>query len=267
MRKFNQTDELLSRGFGHRPAPAAYGIVVIQAAVLLALLAGLSGCASTLGPPVAGGKMLSETPQPNQVAWRAVRFRLNWPENTQPDWNMDLLLAHRLIAPILQSHQNEILVWRFHRRAGRDGGGHQFSFLFYAPSQTAKQMMEEIRLNHLLEELERQGAVEKVLFDDPQRDDQPQIQDTSDPNWSPAVQKAWPYYIMGVSQMWLSLIEEHAQSLAKEAPEAITGDLQAFYAKINEKMTATWENEGRHAFLHHLNALFGYSAMKFYLRF
>jgi hypothetical protein len=211
--------------------------------------------------------LLAETAPERPLGWRAVRFRMSWPENAQPAWQMDLLLAHRVIGPVLKKRQNEILVWRFHRRAGRDGGGHQFSFLFYSPTATAEVIMDEIRANSLLDDLQRQGAVEKTLFDDPQRSDQPNIEDTSDKNWSKAVQKAWPYYIMGVSQMWLTLIEAMDQSLAVEAPGENLADLQALYVKIDQKITATWENEGRHAFLHHLNALFGYSAMKLYLRF
>jgi hypothetical protein len=241
--------------------------IIIRLVLLVALVLGLSGCATTPGIPAAGGKMLAAAPLEGQVGWRAVRFRMYWPENAPPAWNMDLLLAQRVVAPVLRKHQQEILLWRFHRRAARDGGGHQFSFLFYAPSQTAETVTEEIGADRLLEELHRQGAVEQVLYDDPQRNDLPHIEDTSDKNWSAEVQKAWPYFIMGVSQMWLALIEEYAQGLAAEAPGQNLADMQALYAKIDQKITATWENEGRHAFLHHLNALFGYSAMKLYLRF
>jgi len=34
--------------------------------------------------------------------------------------------------------------------------------------------------------------------------------------------------------------------------------MRAFYREISQEVEATWRNEGGHAFLHHLNALFGY---------
>jgi hypothetical protein len=42
--------------------------------------------------------------------------------------------------------------------------------------------------------------------------------------------------------------------------------LLAFYRQIDEKIVTTWEEEGGHAFLHHLNALFGYGDVAIYER-
>ena len=69
---------------------------------------------------------------------------------------------------------------------------------------------------------------------------------------------------MGVSAMWLSLINQVA------AESAFTGDggadLIAEYRKINEKITLIWRNEAKHALFHHLNALFGYEPLNLQMK-
>jgi len=86
----------------------------------------------------------------------------------------------------------------------------------------------------------------------------PAISDTSDPNWSAPLRKAWPYYLMGASQMWLDLISGMADGEQETETPLTFDDLDHQYARINAAITTLWQNEGRHAFLHHLNALFGY---------
>ena len=89
------------------------------------------------------------------------------------------------------------------------------------------------------------------------------------------MQRAWPYFAMGVSQLWLSLIDQHIASMAPNrgyvfAEESFTEDdveaLIELYQHIDEKLVATWESEGGHALLHHLNALFGYGEVAIYER-
>ena len=38
----------------------------------------------------------------------------------------------------------------------------------------------------------------------------------------------------------------------------------AFYQEVNTTLSELWRKEGRHAFLHHLNALFGYEPLIYY---
>jgi len=84
------------------------------------------------------------------------------------------------------------------------------------------------------------------------------VEGSSDPRWSPELQRAWPYYIMGVSEMWLRLIDEHARAAAPQEEAPDLGRTVAFYRQVDQAVTRTWQKEGEHAFLHHLNALFGY---------
>jgi hypothetical protein len=64
---------------------------------------------------------------------------------------------------------------------------------------------------------------------------------------------------MGVSALWLGLIDE---AMAENPGEA--GEIRALlerYRTADARITTIWNKEGQHAFLHHLNALFGYKPL------
>jgi hypothetical protein len=227
--------------------------------VLIALVT-LSACA-TLPTPPAGVFPRPALAPANDGAWWFARFRMDWPEGVDPAWHLDLMTAHRIIKPVIDAHSQGIYLWRFHRRAARDAAGHQFSFIFFASPETARTVYAEIDHDSALAQVRSAGRIREVIYDDPAVITRPAIRDTSDPNWSSAIQSAWPYYLMGASQMWLKLIsgmadEEHPT----QTPASLEG-LERKYSGINSAITSLWQNEGRHAFLHHLNALFGYEPL------
>ena len=64
-------------------------------------------------------------------------------------------------------------------------------------------------------------------------------------------------YIMGVSATWLGLIQE----FRADTPPPQDADIQTlrqYYTTLNARVTEQWGRYGRHAYLHHLNAVFGY---------
>jgi hypothetical protein len=63
---------------------------------------------------------------------------------------------------------------------------------------------------------------------------------------------------MGVSETWLRLIDEQVRDAAAADAAPSLPRLLERYRRANEAVTGIWEGEGHHAFLHHLNALFGY---------
>ena len=192
--------------------------------------------------------------------WWTCRFKIGWPAEKDPDFAVDLLLAHAVVRPVLLEHQSGILYWRFHRRAVLDNAGHQFSLLFYSDPSTAREVFREIEASEILREMLAAGIVEKTVADDPAAPSRPGVEDTSDRNWSPVLQRHWPAFIMGVSSLWLGLIDEAA---AEEPDDAIRNvpTLLERYRKANARVTSIWYKEGQHAFLHHLNALFGYEPL------
>lgn len=192
----------------------------------------------------------------DELYWWYVRFRVAWPEGEDAPWHPDLWLADRVLGPVLDEEADAIALWRFDRRAARDGAGRQFSFIFRANPETAARVNGQIRADAVVRWMQADGLLEAVVFDDPARPSRPGIGDTSDPAWTPAMQRAWPHFVMGVSRLWLELIRELDRS--GEWPSAP----EARYAAISDALDTQWRNEGGHALLHHLNAVFGYTEVQ-----
>jgi len=198
----------------------------------------------------------SETLEASEKGWWYARFRMNWPEHSDPVWHMDSMVAHLVVSPVLDEKRPQIELWRFHRRARRDGAGHQFSFIFYSTPDTASKIYQALESNASLKRLIAEGKIEKLVFDNTGEIKRPNIEDTSDPVWDEIIQKSWPYYIMGVSEMWLDMVE---RVVAYNKDKADTSE--EFYDYVHNTVTLLWKKEGNHAFLHHLNGLFAYRPM------
>jgi len=225
------------------------------------LLVFLAGCSSLGRVPPPEIKPLNTRELPSGYGWWFARFRMHWPPDTKPIWHMDLYLAHQVILPKLEKYKKDIDLWRFHRRAARDGAGRQFSFIFYSSPQTARHIFNALQTDPLVAYLKTEGILDRDVYDDPAKIARPNIEDTSDKNWPPSIQKTWPHYIMGASQMWLNLIAEiAAEKQADESPASVA-EIEAFYQQVNETITELWQKEGRHAFMHHLNGLFEYKPL------
>jgi hypothetical protein len=224
----------------------------------------MMGCATLR--PVASPDLKPIVPkvQSPEKGWWSARFVMKWPEEKTPSWHIDLFLAHQIISPVLYQHQNHIVLWRFHRRAIRDDIGHQFSFIFYASPETAREIYHAIESDTRLAAMKRAGVIIRDSYDDTSRMSEPKVEDTSDLNWSSPIRRSWPYYMMGASQMWLHLIAEIAGEISKERKPSSTQDIEAFYQQVNASFQSSWREEGGHAFLHHLNALFEYESVIIY---
>lgn len=200
-------------------------------------------------------------------SWWTYRFRIFWPEEEMsPDFAIDLLLAHELIKPVLEKNSGKILWWRFHRRAGRDGSGHQFSFIFYTDNNSAAKIVNFLDSSSLLAELKESALIIKTIASNSKKEDNAAVDAYSDKSWSPAIQKTWPSYIMGVSAFWLALIDEvkseqlNAQRGSSKNAVAVKALLEQ-YREVDDEIAELWRSEGEHALLHHLSAVFGYKPM------
>ena len=214
----------------------------------------LSACAFqqpviTVAPPAVAG-ITGQTRY-----WWYVNYSIKWPENTEPRLYIDLLLADAVIEPILLQHRDSITYWRFHRRAVRDKAGHQFSFIFYADKTTARSIFQQVENNEITKKMLMMNILQQILTDNPDNNDLTNVNATSDKNWPVKLQNAWPAYIMGVSSTWLQLIDQ-------EVMDDKTGDdiasLLEIYKKADARISKLWYEDGEHAFLHHLDAVFGY---------
>jgi hypothetical protein len=226
------------------------------------LLVFITGC-SSLGPVQSPEvKPLMTRELPSGHGWWFARFRMHWPPDTKPIWDLDLYLAHQVILPKLERYKQDINLWRFHRRAARDGAGRQFSFIFYSSPQIARLIFNSLQSDPLVAYLKTESVLDQDVYDDPAQITRPNIEDAGDKSWPTSIQKTWPYYIMGASQLWLNLIAEiAAANLTDGPPPASIAEIESFYRQVNETITELWQKEGRHAFMHHLNALFEYKPL------
>ncbi|MHC1728664.1 MAG: hypothetical protein AB9866_22125 [Syntrophobacteraceae bacterium] len=220
-------------------------------AALLALLVSVAGCASV------GQTGRSPSAQAGAANdWWYARFQMHCPQDHAPEWHYDLLIAHGIIGPVLARHRDRISLWRFHRRAVPDAAGHQFSFIFRTSAGNARKIYAEIQSSTILDEMKSAGMILRDLYDDTNKISKPDINSTSDPNWTPPLQKSWPYFIMGVSESWFDLISRLAED-GRKKPLSFA-EMPEFYRELSREVDQTWVKEGSHAYLHHLNAIFGY---------
>jgi hypothetical protein len=229
--------------------------VLIAATVSL----GLWSCTSL--PPLTGNDATQEYNKeqpgnlPDGKGWWYARFHIDWPEGEEINWYVGTLIGGEVIAPTYAEYHQDVPVWRVHRRAGRDGYGHVFSFIFYSTPQTAQRIYNTIQNHALVQTLLKNGRLTKVTVDDVTRITRPNIEDTSDDSWPVSVQKTWPALIMGSSRMWLELVTELASH------ESSVGGIEAKYKKVQDDITLIWREEGQHAILHHLNAIYAYQPL------
>lgn len=237
-------------------------LLITVRCLFLIIFFSLSGCATQSNNYVVAGttnKIPYGLKKIENSFWWRCQFRITWPEN-EPNWAVDLLLAHNVISPVLANYESQLPFWRFHRRAVRDDAGHQFSFIFYSTPETASSIYTEINKSKVLSEFIHTKVVDRVLMGDINQPKNPNIQDTSDPSWSPEIQNNWPSYIMGVSSLWLGLIIEDSQANHQYVENSEERLEQ--YKLTNMRISEKWRTEGQHAFLHHLSAIYGYQPMR-----
>lgn len=225
---------------------------------------GIFGC-TTLEPAAE-----SDAAQPiaagDKPVWQRIRFFVHWPENEDPAWYIDALLAHKVVGPVLEKNRASIHLWRFHRRANRDSAGHSLSFLVYAPASVTDALCQKFQTDRYAGRLIREGVLDKMECQGFPKDKRHLIEATSDTQWSLPVQRTWPYFIMGVSEMWLQMIDQHSRKLSEKYESNTLEQTREHYSAVHEAVTTTWREEGEHAFLHHLSALFGYSPISIAIR-
>jgi hypothetical protein len=183
------------------------------------------------------------------TTWYHFQLRFEHPAK----WWIDIYLIDTVFRNIIAEHRNELKLWRFHRRSAPNEKGHQFSFLCYINETNVSQIESDIFEHPSVVFLDQNDLLLNKLNDNCGSN----FEDTSDPNWPIEIQKSWPYYIMGVSEMLLNLIEQIKQSHSSYDDNDISS-VESYYVELNNKLIDVWYHEGSHVFLHHLNALFGY---------
>lgn len=226
-------------------------LTMISKVGMVLLIMGLSACTKTLQPQVLEAQQVIqvEAEKNTSMGWYAVRFKIHRENEQEPNWYIGTLIAGEIISPLLRQNQQNIICWRIHRRAVHDKAGHVFSFIFYSSLADAAMIYQQFQKNKLLAKLHR---LVKVTYDPLYNNSQTKIADTSDQAWPQKIRNTWPFFMMGASQMWLEQIRAFKKDSLNET------EMKQRYIIIQSKITDLWQQQGKHALIHHLNALYAY---------
>lgn len=182
--------------------------------------------------------------------WYTTCFRMPLDIGGEPVWALGLLLADRVAA-----HADDSALWRCQRRAAPDAAGHQFGLLVHAsPPTTERQRCDA---DPTLRDLQVSGQVKDLIHGCGTDQGKPEIAATSDPGRDPAIQRAWPWFIMGVSTSGLTLIQDLAHELLPAGADPLPA-----YRAIDARIERLWSAEGQHGSPHHLSGLYGYRQIR-----
>ena len=235
---------------------------------IISLYALLSACASLSSQPPESDILESEQRNvitsplvsKTELGWWQVGFHRYMDEDEEPAWYMDTLVAYEIIKPVLEQYGQHIRLWRFHRRAAVDKSGHKFSFIFYSERRNGELIYKVIEEDEITKSLQKASYINWLSFVDINGKARAEIEATSDKNWPIELQKAWPEFAMGVSNTWLRLSEQYVEQSNKEQGQNVAGLVEE-YKLVSDDIDSVWQQNGGHAFLHHLNALFGYQEL------
>jgi hypothetical protein len=228
------------------------GRVILFAIVLVTL----GACATNTAPSSPDAVVTAAgSDEPELPRWWYLRFRLARAVDDGVDSYLDALIADQVLAPVIAQHRTELELWRFHRRWPHDPTGHQFSFIFFAPTALAASLSAQVEHDPMLDRLVTDGHLLEFRIDAADPDSATDHAATSDASWPPEIQREWPKFIMGASRMWLGLVQSEA---AKHGDL----DLHERYQAVEISLDELWFEEANHAFFHHLSALFGYKPVQ-----
>ena len=181
--------------------------------------------------------------------WHFINFKIKWDKKFPVNnFFVDLIIIDLIIYPLLEIFKQNLILWRIHRSATEDG--HILRFIFYTSPEIAKDIyknMQGIKSYALVKE----NYLEEIIQQEGSQD----IEGAGDGSWPKEINRVWPYYIMGVSTMFLELIKEIKESIADGVKESGT---EKYYKEIEKKIDELWLKYGCHSFIHHLSAVVGY---------
>lgn len=186
--------------------------------------------------------------------WHAFYFRMVTPPGEEPKWWVDIFLLDTLVRDVVSAERSALVLWRVHRRFGQDSAGHEFLLQCYTTDQAAQEIDDLLRQHTSRLLLQDNGILEDYHHEKRGAE----IESISQPEWPVHLQKSWPYFIHGASQMLLNLTE---QVRVEANPGGILTRLteaESLYIRLNNELAHIWQQWGSHAFFHHINELFGY---------
>jgi len=194
--------------------------------------------------------------------WNNFRFKITWDVNQNPKWWIDLFILDDIVRKVLLEHRDEIELWRVHRMADIDSVRHQLTFLCYTADKTAKSIDTSISAKDTLKVLKDNNLLKEYFWEEKlEKNTKTNIQDGED-NWPIELKKSWPFFIQGVSEMFLELIAQIKNQIPdKVQPSDPISLIERYYVELEKRLLGLWYESGNRAFFHHINAVFGYAPL------
>ena len=201
-----------------------------------------------------------------EMHWHEVRFMIKL--DTDPYKNVPIhiddspihpFIANEILRPILESFEQDIFLWRFHRWF-KPPKLHWFRLKIYMDKDLRSKITEMVQPHPLYQDMKKMDLLEFDKNNDIScvSSDGPNVKDDRDPDRPEEIDEIWPYYICGVSRAWLKLIEISITKIKNKMPNGNFEDKLKLYQSVNKHIEKMWVEWGGHAMLHHLNAVFGY---------
>jgi hypothetical protein len=194
----------------------------------------------------------------SSLGWYTGYFRFSWPTKSEPQWYLDLIIGHAVVAPVIHRYLQGLSLWYFHRRANRDERGHEFAFSFLTTAEHAQEISVELQGDSLLKDLHEAGLVLEDTCANLESIPTSEKPPYSWHDWPSSVQNSWPHFVMGACQTWLKLADILLPAIQQTSPASDLNIILQHYQQLLTQINDLWQKNGAHAFLHHLNAVFGY---------
>lgn len=195
--------------------------------------------------------------------WNRLSFKIKWDRSSPARFFIDLILLDLLIKPAIDKFRSEIFSWTFHRSAApNDPDGHMLKFNVYTDVEIAQKILDFIKLH------ENYNLVKNYF-----EENELKIMDIGSNieaiaggvGASKEILKSWHYFMMGACDMYINLIEETKNKLAKTIDKNDQKQLESYYQDIQNDIASQWHEGGQHAFFHFLSEIFGYPPIKLVL--
>lgn len=188
----------------------------------------------------------------NDCKWWMANFKIDWSESEgRPRSYLDIAITLEVLCPLLAWQEPSL--WRIHRRWDAETRDHQFWFEFWSDEPDAKAIF--ARLDAEFFPLSKRSEWRVKLETPPPK---PTFEGIGEEIWNDSIRHSWPYYIHGVSQLWMKMLRSEADHIIYDAQSNPFNK----YKAIEESMNRIWHIEAQHAFLHHINVVFGNTPVK-----
>jgi len=188
-----------------------------------------------------------------------------WPKEI---FKADSTLHYLLAAEVFSKYTADVVLWRF-SRYHYSFNDIVMKFKFYTQEYIFNRIKEDILKDKIILKLKKEKLI-KISIEKATESDE-RIGSDRDVNWNYEISESWPYFINGLSKMWLNMIllkkekylKENYITIDYDIDKMSLGTLIGTYQVIMDLVAEDWISSGSHAVYHHANALFGYRPVRF----